>query len=73
MIDWTVVTTYLVDKIPWFLSVVIAIVMYEMAKKGAKVAVQKAVEHKAKTGFYIAAVAGICLAVYFGLKLFGWL
>ena len=72
MIDWSIVTSYLVDKIPWFLSVVIAIVIYEVAKKGAKVAVQKAVEHKAKTGFYIAAVASMGLAVYFVLRWAGW-
>jgi len=73
MIDWSVVGAYLADKVPWFLSIVIAIVIYEMAKKAAKVAVRKAVEHKAKTGFYIAAAASICLAVYFGLKLAGWI
>ena len=71
MIDWSIVGAYLADKIPWFLSLIIAIAIYELSKKGVKVAIHKATQHKAKAGFYIAAAASICLAVYFGLKLWG--
>jgi len=72
-IDWAMIQQILIDKLPWLLSMVIAIVIYEALKKGTKVLVQKAVEHKAKAGFYIAAAASIGLAIYFLARWMGYL
>ena len=72
-IDWNMIQQFLIDKLPWFLSMIIAIVIYEALKKGTKALVSKAMEHKLKAGFYIAAAASFCLAVYFLLKWLGYL
>lgn len=70
-IDWNVVQQILIDKLPWLLSMVIAIVIYETLKKGAKVLVHKVIEHKTKAGLYIAAASSVALAVYFIAKWMG--
>jgi len=72
-IDWSMITQFLMDKLPWFLSMIIAIVIYEALKKGTKVAIGKVMDHKLKAGAYIAAAASICLAIYFMAKWMGYL
>jgi len=72
-IDWSVIYNFLIDKLPWFLSMVIAIAVYELLKKGTKAAIGKIVEHKAKAGVYIAAAASVTLAVYFTARWMGYL
>ena len=72
-IDWNMVQQILIDKLPWLLSMVIAIVIYEALKKGTKTLVQKAVEHKTKAGLYIGVVASAGLAIYFISRWIGYL
>jgi hypothetical protein len=72
-IDWSMIQQFLIDKLPWFLSMIIAIVIYEGAKKGARVLIKKTMEHKLKAGFYIAAAASLGLTVYFLLRWLGYL
>ena len=64
-IDWNVVQQILIDKLPWLLSMIIAIVIYEVLKKGTRVLVHKVIEHKTKAGLYIAGAASVALAIYF--------
>ena len=72
-IDWSMTQQFLIDKLPWFLSMVVAIVIYEALKKGTKVLVQKAVEHKTKAGIYIGVAASAGLAAYFIARWMGYL
>ena len=72
-IDWNMIQQFLINKLPWILSMIIAIVIYEMLKKGARVAIGKVVEHRAKAGVYIGAAASIALAAYFIARWMGYL
>jgi len=72
-IDWSMIQQFLIDKLPWFLSMVIAIVIYEALKKGTKTLVHKVMEHKTKAGLYIGVVASAGLAIYFLARWMGYL
>jgi len=72
-IDWNVVQQFLIDKIPWFLSMIVAIVIYEALKKGARVVINKTMEHKLKAGVYVGVAASIALAIYFIARWMGYL
>ena len=72
-IDWNVIYNFLIDKLPWFLSMVIAIAVYELLKKGTKAAIGKVMEHKAKAGIYIGVAASAGLAIYFIARWMGYL
>ena len=72
-IDWSMIQQILIDKLPWLLSMVIAIVIYEVLKKGTKTLVQKAVEHKTKAGIYIGVTASVALVAYFIARWMGYL
>jgi len=72
-IDWNMIQQFLIDKLPWFLSMIIAIVVYEALKKGTKVAISKVMEHKTKAGLYIAIAASAGLAIYFIARWMGFL
>ena len=72
-IDWNVVQQILIDKLPWLLSMVIAIAIYEALKKGARVVINKAMEHKLKAGVYVGVAASIALAIYFIARWMGYL
>jgi len=72
-IDWNMVQQILIDKLPWLLSMVIAIVIYEALKKGTKALVHKVMEHKTKAGLYIGVAASAGLAMYFIARWMGYL
>jgi len=72
-IDWSMTQQFLIDKLPWFLSMVVAIVIYEALKKGTKAAIGKVMEHKTKAGLYIGVAASIGLAIYFIARWTGYL
>ena len=72
-IDWNMVQQILIDKLPWLLSMIIAIVIYEGLKKGTKVLVHKVMEHKTKTGIYIGVAASVALVAYFIARWMGYL
>jgi len=72
-IDWNMVQQILINKLPWLLSMVIAIVIYEALKKGTKVLVHEVMEHKTKAGLYIGVAASAGLAIYFIARWMGYL
>jgi len=72
-VDWALVQQMLIDKLPWLLSMVIAIVIYEALKKGTKVLVHKVMEHKTKAGLYIGVAASAGLTIYFIAKWMGYM
>ena len=72
-IDWSMIQQILIDKLPWLLSMVIAIVIYEALKKGTKTLVHKVMERKTKAGLYIGVAASIGLAIYFLARWMGYL